>query len=285
MISIVILTLNEELNLPGCLESVKWSDDIVVYDSFSSDRTVEIARAAGVRVVQRKFDNYAAQRNAALSEVQYKYNWVLMVDADERWPESIFKEIDEALGQGDGNITIYNFLRYDMFLGRWLKRSNGYPTWVGRLMKIGRVTINREINEEYHTDGKNGYLKTHFVHYPFNKGIAYWFERHNRYSTMEAQALVEEVRAEMDWRGLCSSVPNIRRKALKQLAYRIPGRPFLVFVYLTVFRLGFLDGVPGLTYATLRMFYEFMIDLKVKELRRKQKGLSCIKKCRRPKGL
>ena len=98
-VSVLVLTLNEEVNLPGCLESLTWSDDIVVFDSLSTDRTVEIARSVGARVVQRKFDNYAAQRNAALTEVEYRYPWVLMVDADERWPSRIVDEIRDVIGQ------------------------------------------------------------------------------------------------------------------------------------------------------------------------------------------
>ena len=89
MISAVILTLNEERNIVECIETLRsWCGDIVVYDSFSSDRTVELAKAAGARVFQRKFDNYASQRNAALHEVEYPNEWVVMVDADERWAKN-----------------------------------------------------------------------------------------------------------------------------------------------------------------------------------------------------
>ena len=273
-VSVLILTLNEEINLPSCLESVAWSDDIVVFDSFSADGTVEIARAAGARVVQRKFDNYAAQRNAALTDVDYRHPWVLMVDADERWPEALGREIARALeADSAGAVSLYHFRRKDMSLGRWLRRSSGYPTWAGRLVRRGHVRVERGINEEYHTDGGKAYLQGHFLHYPFSKGFTCWLERHNRYSTMEAAALVEEVRGRAGWAGLFSRNPVTRRKAQKQLAYRLPGRPLLVFLYLYLFRMGFLDGRPGLIYCTLRMIYEYMIDLKVRELRRREKGL------------
>lgn len=273
-ISILILTLNEETNLPGCLESVAWSNDIVVFDSYSNDRTIEIAKAAGARIVQWEFDNYAAQRNAALNEVEYKHPWVLMVDADERWPQEIYEEIITAIEEDkNGDICIYHFCRKDMFCGKWLRHSSGYPTWAGRLVRLGRISVEREINEEYHTDGKKGYLKSHFVHHPFNKGIAFWLERHNRYSSMEAEALVKDVQSGLKFRQLFSSDPTIRRKFLKQLAFRLPCRPFLVFCYLYFLRLGFLDGAAGFTYCRLRAIYEYMIDLKVKELRWRQKGL------------
>jgi len=271
-ISVLILTLNEENNLPGCLESVSWSDDIVVFDSFSSDETVAIAKAAGARVFQRRFDDYASQRNAALTDVEYKHLWVLMVDADERWPKSMYDEMRRAMAYGN-DVSLYHFRRKDMLMGHWLKRSTGYPTWAGRLAKLGEVSVKRDINEEYWTSGKKGYLKSHFIHYPFNKGIAFWLERHNRYSSMEAEALVKEVQGSLRLRDLFSSVPTIRRRFLKQLAYRLPCRPLLVFCYLYFVRMGFLDGVPGLTYCRLRSMYEYMIDLKVKELRRREKDL------------
>ena len=273
MISVLILTLNEEVNLAVCLESVAWSNDIVVFDSYSTDRTVEIAAAAGARVYQREFDNYAAQRNAALSEVAYKNSWVLMVDADERWPREIFEEIKTAIDSDNGDsVAIYHFRRKDFFHGRRLKHSSGYPTWAGRLVKLGQISVKREINEEYHTTGGKAFLKSHFIHYPFNKGVAHWLERHNRYSSMEAKAIIEESRFPLRLGMLLFNDPTQRRRFFKQLAYHLPFRPFLVFCYLYFFRLGFLDGSAGFTYCRLRCVYEYMIDLKIHELRRTEQS-------------
>lgn len=273
MISVLILTLNEEINLPGCLDSVRWCDDIVVYDSYSTDRTVEIAREAGARVVQRSFDNYANQRNAALTQVEYRYQWVLMVDADEQATPELLREIQKITKNGEESTTLYHIRRKDMFFGKWLRRSSGYPTWFGRFFRVGRVRVERKINEEYYTDGKVGHLQEHLIHYPFNKGVSYWFERHNRYSSMEAASLIREVRVPLELRKIFSSDPIVRRKILKQIAYRMPGRPFLVFCYLYLFRLGILDGRAGLTYCVLRSIYEYMIDIKVRELKRREEGL------------
>ena len=272
MVSVLILTLNEQVNLPGCLESVSWSDDIVVFDSFSTDRTVEIAEARGARVFQRQFDGYAAQRSTALTEVQYNHPWILMIDADERITQDAKSEIEHAI-TCDNGVTLYRMRRKDMLRDRWLKRSSGYPTWFARLFRVGRVRIERDINEEYYTDGKVGYLENHLIHYPFDKGVAFWLERHNRYSTMEAEVLIKEIRSGLDLPRFFSPDPVVRRRVLKQLAYRLPFRPLLVFCYLYFFRLGFLDGIPGLAYCRLRSMYEYMIDLKVKELRRREKGL------------
>jgi glycosyltransferase involved in cell wall biosynthesis len=273
-ISVLILTLDEEVNLGDCLDSVAWCDDVVVFDSFSSDRTVEIARKNGARVVQRTFDNYASQRNSALTEVAYRHPWVLMLDADERMTPELYLEINSTLERTDDRITLYRFRRKDQLFGQWLKRASGYPSWFGRLVRPSRVEIRREINEEYHTNGGIGFLQEHILHYPLNKGIAHWYERHNRYSSLEAMALIQETQGSLPWRDLLARDPIIRRRALKQMAYRMPARPLCVFIYLYLVRLGFLDGKAGLIYSALRSYYELMIDLKIMEIRRRQQGLS-----------
>lgn len=158
-------------------------------------------------------------------------------------------------------------------MGRWLKASSGYPTWFGRLVRVGRVWVEREINEEYHTDGRIGILDSHLHHYPFSKGLASWVEKHNRYSTMEAEALPCTHKSYSDLKQIFSRDPMARRKAAKALAYRMPLRPLLVLGYLLVVRRGILDGKPGLHFAMLRAFYEYLIDLKQKEIQSKEAGL------------
>jgi glycosyltransferase involved in cell wall biosynthesis len=271
-ISILILTLNEEINLAECLDSCAWCDDIVVYDSFSADRTTEIASSKAARVIQRRFDNYAAQRNAALTEVSYKHPWVLMVDADERVPAELAVEMQRAVAAADSGTVMFRMRRKDIFLGRWLRRSSGYPTWFGRLMRLGRVRVERDVNEEYIADGKVGRLGAHLIHHPFNKGIAYWIERHNRYSSMEALAKMRSRGSRLWSKALFSADPVDRRRAIKQLAYRLPMRPSIAFLYLYIVRLGFLDGRAGLAFSRMRASYELLIDLKVLELERRARG-------------
>src|SRR5580700_2636156 len=116
-VSILILTLNEEANLAECIASCGWSDDIVVFDSMSEDRTLEVAKSNGARVAQRRFDNYAAQRNAALTTVEYKHPWVLMVDADERVPPELAAEIQSAVAAAGEHAAMYRTRRKDHFLG------------------------------------------------------------------------------------------------------------------------------------------------------------------------
>jgi glycosyltransferase involved in cell wall biosynthesis len=273
VISVVILTLNEQAVLPGCLSSLCWCDDILVFDSFSSDSTPAVARHAGARVIQRSFTDYADQRNAALQQGDFKHPWVLMIDADERVSPELVAEMQAVVAVAMESVTMYRMRRKDMLMGRWLKRSSGYPTWFGRLMRPGRVRIERAINEEYHTDGAVKYLQEHLIHFPFAKGFNYWIERHNRYSSSEAEALRTEKAGSVSLTQLFSRDPARRRKSLKQVVYRLPARPFLIFIYLYLIRLGFLDGRAGLTFCRLRMTYEYMIDLKMGEIRRRQHGL------------
>jgi glycosyltransferase involved in cell wall biosynthesis len=271
-VSVLILTLNEQSNLADCIDSCAWSDDIVVFDSMSEDHTVEIARAKGARVMQRRFDNYAAQRNAALTTVPYKHGWVLMVDADERVPSDLAVEIQSAVAQAGEEVAMFRMRRKDHFLGKWLRRSSGYPTWFGRLVRLGRIRVEREVNEEYIAEGRVKNLMSHLHHFPFNRGIDYWFERQNRYSTMEAAAKLGMHRQPIVLRALLNGDPIDRRRTLKQLLYYVPLRPQIVFFYLYIVRLGILDGRAGFHFSRMRATYEMLIDLKVVESRRRRQG-------------
>jgi glycosyltransferase involved in cell wall biosynthesis len=265
--------LNEEANISGCLESVSWCDDVVVLDSFSTDRTVELARARGARVVQRAFDNYANQRNFGLREVEYRNAWVLMLDADEHVPVELWLEMLAATRSASDSLALLGMRRKDHMFGRWIRRGSGYPTWFGRLARVGRVWVERPINEEYHTDGERALLSAHLHHFPFNKGLSAWLQKHDRYSTMEAEMRVQAPHERPRLGALFARDPIARRRELKALAYRVPGRPVVMFVALYIVRGGFLDGRAGLTFSLLRAWYEFMIDCKYAELRRRRAGL------------
>lgn len=278
-VSALVLTLNEEASITRCLDSLVWCEKVVVLDSFSSDGTCDLASSKGAAVVKRKFDNYAAQRNFGLNEIEYPTEWVLMVDADEVVSSNLRDEILALADEISASICIYRMRRKDFFLGQWLRRSSGYPTWFGRLVRLGRVKVEREINEEYVTDGKIELLNEHLHHFPFSKGMAWWFERHNRYSSMEAERIFLETvgRVEGPAPGigdLFNRDPTVKRRFLKHWLYRTPGRPLIVFFYLYVFRLGFLDGAAGFRYSVMRTFYEYQISCKILEKRRLQKGLS-----------
>ena len=123
-VSVLILTYNEEVNLVRCFASISWCDDIVVLDSYSTDRTESIARAAGTRFVQRAFDDYASQRNFGLSKIDYKHSWVLMLDADEVVPSELKDEIERTLKSCDANVSLFRMRRIDYFMGRSINRSS-----------------------------------------------------------------------------------------------------------------------------------------------------------------
>jgi glycosyltransferase involved in cell wall biosynthesis len=263
----LILTFNEEINIKDCITSLKCCDKVIVFDSFSNDQTIKIAKQCGAMVFQRAFDNYASQRNAALNHVQKKYDWILMIDADERLTTELSLEIIKTISIKSNTNTLYRVRRKDQFMNKWIKKSSGYPTWFPRLFKNGKVTVKRDINEEYTTNGDISNLQNHLIHYPFNKGLNWWFERHNKYSSLEAEVLTKEFQKQIPWSLSYSKDPVERRKFQKQLLYRIPGRPLVIFFMLYVLRRGFMDGVAGYRYCKMRMIYEMMIDLKIKELK------------------
>ncbi len=266
MISALILTYNEENILKQCIEALAFVDELVVFDSYSTDDTLKIAGQYDAKIVQRIFDNYACQRNAALKEVSEDSKWILMVDADEIVTPQLKLEILEKIKIQD-NTTMYRVRRKDMFQGKWIKQSSGYPTWFPRLFKNGSVTVEREINEEYKTTGDEGLLKEHLIHFPFNKGLTWWIEKHNRYSEMEARRMINEINEPFKLSDLFSKNPIIKRKAQKRFSYQLPYRPLLIFLAFYILKGGFLNGSAGYKFCKLRKMYETMIDLKFKALK------------------
>jgi glycosyltransferase involved in cell wall biosynthesis len=274
MISILILTLNEEANLPDCLETVKWSDDVVVFDSYSTDRTVEIAKSVGARVVQRKFDNWAAHQNWANESIPFKHEWVFYLDADERMTEELKNEIQVITkSPGEKRVAFYCGRR-NYFMGRWIKHAYP-PSLLMRFFRPQKVRFERLVNPTPVIDGPHGYLREMFMHYNFSKGLSEWFDKHNKYSQFEAvEGLKVLQRQDSPYIGLLSGDPAVRRKALKSLSFALPCRPLLRFVYLYVLSFGFMDGIPGYHYCRLIAIYEYMIVIKMRELRRRRQGLT-----------
>jgi glycosyltransferase involved in cell wall biosynthesis len=268
MISVLILTKNEERDLPGALASVAWSDDVHVFDSQSTDGTVEIARAAGAQVHSRAFDDYATQRNAALV-LPFKHSWVFLLDADERPTPELAAEMQRVVGEAPANTAGFRLRRRDFLFGTWLKHAQISPYYI-RLVRSERAKYMRAINEVLEVDGPVAELVHPLDHYPFSKGMAHWVAKHNVYSTMEAELIVRgqglhepSVRA-----ALGDEDFHTRRRHQKALFYRMPGRPLIKWCYMMFVRGAVLDGAAGVAYATLQSIYEYLIVLKTKELRR-----------------
>ncbi|MDQ2744335.1 MAG: glycosyltransferase family 2 protein, partial [Chloroflexota bacterium] len=188
MISVLILTRNEQSDLPDCLASVAWSDDIHVFDSLSTDDTVAIAQAAGAHVHQRAFDDYATHRNAALSTVPFKHPWVFLLDADERPTPELSHEMQQIVLAAPNELLGFRVRRRDFLFGTWLKHAQISPFYI-RLVRPGRSRYTRAINEVIEVQGPIGDLSYSLDHYPFSKGIAHWISKHNLYSTMEAELI------------------------------------------------------------------------------------------------
>ena len=275
MISVLILTKNEEQNILRCLDSVAWSDDIIVLDDGSTDKTAEMARQRGARVVVHSAGSELAQRTYSLTQLEFKHPWIYNPDADEVTPVALRDEMLNVVKDVSRSEVAFRVRFKNMFMGKWLKHSSLYPTWVVRLFRPDRVSLRREINLNYLIDGPEGRLSNHFEHYSFNKGLTEWFAKHNRYSELEAKEALSELReGRVDWLGLLSiSDVARRRRASKNLAWRLPARCILIFLYLLIIRRGFLDGRAGIIFCALRGIYESMIDLKLLELRRRESGL------------
>jgi glycosyltransferase involved in cell wall biosynthesis len=272
-ISVLILTLNEEFNLPECLESVEWSNDIVVLDSHSSDNTVEIATSLGARVIQRRFDDWATHQNWAVENIEFKNEWVFYLDADERMTEGLRNELQSIASDPKENRVAFYCGRKNFFLGSWMKYAMP-PGLIMRFFKPSYVRFERLVNPTPLIKGSHGYLKHHLIHYNFSKGITEWINKHNSYSLLEAQEGVKVLKGHSQCQtSVFSTDPASRRKALKNFSVMMPFRAWVKFLYLYILRLGFLDGRPGLTYFSLQAFYEYMIVLKMKEILRCEKGL------------
>jgi glycosyltransferase involved in cell wall biosynthesis len=269
MISVLILTRNEQRDLPGCLASVSWSDDIHVFDSQSTDATIEIAKAAGVHIRTRAFDDYATHRNAALATVPFKHPWVFLLDADERPTPELSREMQQLSLAAPPEIAAFRLRRRDFLFDTWLKHAQLSPYYI-RLIRPERARYTRAINEVLEIDGPIAELSYPLDHYPFSKGIAKWIEKHNLYSTMEAELIARNQSLQNPSLKTALRHPDFHTRRLHQKAifYRLPGRPLLKWLYMVFVRGAILDGRAGLTYATLQAFYEYLIVLKTKELRR-----------------
>lgn len=269
MISVLILTRNEQQDLSGCLQSVKWSDDIHVFDSFSTDRTVDVAKEAGATVHQRVFDDYATHRNAALQGIRFHHPWLLFLDADERVSMELGKEMQRVVLSPPPDVGGYMVRRRDYLFGSWLKHAQISPFYL-RLVRPEQARYTRAINEVLQVSGRVGQLEGPLEHFPFSKGIGHWVRKHDLYSTMEAELIFRQqgLNEPSLQKALASKDFLERRLHQKALFYRLPGRPLLKWLYMMFFRGAILDGAAGVTYATLQSIYEYLIVLKTKELRR-----------------
>ena len=262
-VSILILTKNEEQDLPGCLDSVAWSDDIHVYDSMSTDRTLSIARLRGGHITQRVFDNWAAHQNWGLANIRFKHPWVFYIDADERMTPELVAAVKQVAEAPGGNVA-FRIHRRDFFLGTWLKHAQSTPFYM-RLFRPECMRYERLVNPVSIPSGPVGDIGGYLDHFPFSKGIDFWFDRHNRYSRLEAEQILmnrSNNHRSDSMRALLTRDKSERRLHQKELFYRLPFRPLLKFILLYFIKGGFLDGRAGWLYCQMQACYERMIVTK-----------------------
>jgi glycosyltransferase involved in cell wall biosynthesis len=273
LVSVLIPVKNEEANLPRCLAALSWADEIFVVDSQSTDRTREIAEAAGARVVQFHFNGtWPKKKNWALENLPFAHEWVLIVDADEVMPREAEAEIREAISRGD--FAGFWINRRFVFASQPLRHAY-FPNWnlrlfrhaLGRFEKITDADTrsgDNEVHEHVVVRGATARLRCVMEHHSF-PDVATFVEKHNRYSNWEARVAVERARG---YASLQDSRVGWRRR-LRNFSRALPCRPLLRFLYVFVWQRGFLDGRAGFYFARLHAIYEELTVMKTWELRKK----------------
>ena len=265
-VSVLVLTLNEEINIADCLASCRWCDDVHVLDSHSEDRTVEIAEAFGAHVHRHPFESFGQQRNWAIDHIPMAHDWVFHLDADERFTPELVEAIRELLAS-DPPESGFHIPQKLMFMGRWLKRTAGYPTYQMRLFHKTRMRF-RDYGhgQREQTEGMVGMLDVPYLHFSFSKGLYDWLDKHNRYSSLEA---LQFVNGQQSWSfsQMFRGDRVERWRAWKVFSYHLPFRASLRWLAILFLMGGITEGRAGWNYARLIRIYENMITLKIRLLR------------------
>ena len=278
------MTFNENNNLRSCLESVAgFIDEIIIVDSFSTDATLDIAGNFTGKIYQNEFVNQAKQFIWTLKNVEIHNEWILRLDADERWTSEGFAELKEII---EGDLADGVFVRMKIFfMGRWIKHGSFYPNNFLRVYKKSKGTMeDRWMDEHIHVDGRTieSNIDVIEANYDRQKNIGLWTTKHNSYSTREAvEFLCQKHRlVPIDTIGRFFGNKTERKRWLKEnLYFRVPlfVRPFLYFVYRYFLKFGVLDGKEGFIFHTLHAFwYRFLVDAKVLQIERnaRDEGIS-----------
>ncbi|MBT3470881.1 MAG: glycosyltransferase family 2 protein [Opitutae bacterium] len=276
-VSILIPIKNEAKNLPGCLDSVRWANEIFVVDSQSEDESAEIAEKYGAKVIQFHFNGtWPKKKNWALENLSFQNEWVFILDADEVLPPEAESEIMNLITSPHLEIDGCWINRRFMFMGKWLRHAY-YPNWNLRLFrhKLGRyekltdvdtASGDNEVHEHVVVKGSSKYqMRSQMDHYAF-PSIEVFIEKHNRYSNWEARVALEKKSAQAN-QPLQNKTVNMRRK-IKGYVNKLPFRPILRFLYVYIWQKGFLDGREGYYFARLHSTYEFLTIAKTAELKK-----------------
>jgi (heptosyl)LPS beta-1,4-glucosyltransferase len=249
MLTAIILTHDEADNITACIESVRFADRILVFDSFSEDTTVELARGAGAEVIQHAFENYARQRNAALESVRGRTEWVLFIDADERVSPALAEEIRSAMGMVD--FAGWHLPRHNYIFGKLTLGAGWYPDYQTRLLKVGAARYERDVHEIVVLDGDEGTLTQPLIHYNY-RDVAHFHRKQRAYSDYDAQILFQQ--------GIHPKARNFVLQPWRQFWWR--------FITLK----GYRDGLHGLRLSLLMAWYELRKYLVLRKLWAEKQG-------------
>jgi glycosyltransferase involved in cell wall biosynthesis len=243
-LSAYVICYNNEDKIRDCLESVKWADEVVVVDSFSTDKTAQIAKEYTDKIYQVKFEGFGKLRNTALSFL--KHDWVLSVDTDERATPELRKEIIEKL-QSSPDADAYYVPRISHFLKYRIRHCGWYPDYrQPQFFNRHKMKYKDQlVHETYELDGKIGYLKEHCLQYPFFT-IDQFFSKMERYSALRAKEMTKEGK--------------------KFHAYNLVINPLSMFFRMYVMKAGFLDGLPGFILSCLYGYYTFIKYVRLWEI-------------------
>lgn len=273
-ISVVVLTFNAEATIGATLAGARRiSDDVHVVDSGSTDRTLEIARAAGAIVVSHPFESYGAQRNWAIDNLPLKHGWELHLDADERPSEELIEELAALMKAPPAEIAGYYIPRLVHFHGRPLRHGGMYPIYHMRLFRRGRGRCEmRRYDQHFYVDGASATLRHPMID-DIRQTLTEWTNRHNRWADAEVDELLAPGTAGVIQPGKAGD-PVSEKRGQRGWYYRQPLflRAFLLFLYRYVWKRGFLDGREGLIFYVLQtLWFRFLVDAKLWE-RRKAMG-------------
>jgi glycosyltransferase involved in cell wall biosynthesis len=275
MISVIILTWNDETQIGDCLASIRGlSDDVIVVDSYSTDRTLDICRSYGAKVFQNPFVNQAIQFNWALDNAPIKYEWILRLDSDEIVPDRLKDELRRRVGK-ESSIVAYYLNRRIYWMGRWMRHGRVYPHKIVRVFKFGHARYEERTEEHLVVDGPIGQMKNDFLEDNKKNSLDYFTEKHLATARGELKEIQDKKSGASDLMPtieprLFGAKPHRTRWLREKVYARIPlfVRPFLYFFYRYFVCLGFLDGIPGLIFHVLQGFwYRFYIDAKIYEMR------------------
>ncbi len=243
-ISVIVITHNEENNIANCLSTVDWAGEIILVDSLSTDRTVELAKRYTQNIFIKKWEGYGAAKNFAID--QARFDWILSLDADERVTPELALEVKKIVSISSENIEGYEVARRAYFLNKWIKHCGWYPGYVIRLFKRTAVRFNeKRVHENVEVIGSVGKLENDILHFT-DATLFHYLEKFNQYTTLAAE--------------------DARERGKKCSVFDLTVRVVYMFVKMFFLRRGFLDGMHGFVLSLLSANYVFVKYAKLRKI-------------------